>query len=114
VEDVTTAQQGGQELEGSDLPLNTSGVRGMEVTPGQLRRAGVTLSGVAVRRLEELVSAPAVTREYEQGGLVEALLALGVGVEPTVRGAVANHTYTRLVPPYQPLENSDGLDHRDG
>lgn len=69
------------------------GVRGMDVTPAELRSVGVGLADVTFRVIEATGRPTSDAARVERGALVEALLALGVGVEPTVRGAVANHAY---------------------
>lgn len=63
----------------------------MDTTLQELREVGKGLADVVVQRLHPSLSQAAV--DEERGALVEALLALGVGEEPTVRGAVARHAY---------------------
>lgn len=89
-----TASRGHSDLARQEFSVNSGGIRGMDTTQQELREVGKGLADVVVQRLDR--SRPVnqdVDPLDERGALVEALLALGVGEEPTVRGAIARHAY---------------------
>jgi hypothetical protein len=66
----------------------------MDVTPDELREVGKGLADVVNNRLERTPDdGTTLCPVNERGALVEVLLALGVGVEPTVQGEVARRAY---------------------
>lgn len=91
----TTPSAGHSDVARQEYPVNTHGIRGMDVTTPELRAAGTALAAVALRGHDRL------TDLNDKGALTEALLAIGAGTEPTVRGAVARHVF--LTGPERPL-----------
>jgi hypothetical protein len=76
---------------GRDL-IDTQEWRKVELTDDELRAAGQTLGQIVLRRMEGISDDEQL---IERGAFAEALLALGVGDELTVRGEVARERWRR-------------------
>lgn len=64
----------------------------MELTKEELRSAGKTLEKIVLRRIEGMSDED---KEIERGAFAEALLALGIGGELTVRGEIAREHWRK-------------------
>lgn len=94
----SSASAGHSDLSRQEFAVNSTGIRGMDATPAELRAAGCALTDAVARRLHPPLSHAHM--DHEKGALLEALLALGVGEEPTVMGAVYREAYlTGPTPP---------------
>lgn len=76
---------------GRDL-IDTQEWRTVELTDKELRAAGKALGTIALHRMDGMSDEE---REIERGAFAEALLALGVGDELTVRGEVSRERWRR-------------------